>query len=225
MPSNAGIVVGTFAGILGLIIIAAIALRLKNSQREADSGENETYDENKETDKEKELAKMLRELGAYYQKQSAPPLKTAVDVEAVPEKQTIERLIKLVLDEKPARGHFPDGRPLAVKLLHNDGLDKRIQEQFMAEHKYDHVESRRDSGICSPGDLNAISSESQEWFPKQVWEKFDKGELEEIWDNIEIEEKGGAEAATPPIPFQHLISSANVHSITGSRTNSTADYD
>ncbi|XWS10376.1 hypothetical protein CRYUN_Cryun39dG0072100 [Craigia yunnanensis] len=88
--------------------------------------------------------------------------------------------------------------------------------------------------------------ESQEWFPKQVWEKFDKGELELAWRNCEIEEKdrekaktmvtvalwcvqylpearpsmrnvvkileGGAEAATPPNPFQHLISSANVTS-------------
>ncbi|KAK8676907.1 hypothetical protein V6N13_142466 [Hibiscus sabdariffa] len=99
----------------------------------------------------------------------------------------------------------------------------------------------------------------EEWFPKQVWENFDRGELEEIWDNCEIEEKdrekaktmvtvalwciqylpdarpsmrdvvkileGGAEAATPPNPFQHLISSANAHpSCIVSGSDSTTDY-
>ncbi|XVE52765.1 hypothetical protein DITRI_Ditri02bG0149800 [Diplodiscus trichospermus] len=100
--------------------------------------------------------------------------------------------------------------------------------------------------------------ESQEWFPKQVWEKHDKGELELVWDNCGVKEKdrdkartmatvalwcvqylpearpsmrnvvkileGGAEAATtPPNPFQHLISSANVPSCMVSISNSTTD--
>ncbi|XVE66328.1 hypothetical protein DITRI_Ditri08aG0071400 [Diplodiscus trichospermus] len=100
---------------------------------------------------------------------------------------------------------------------------------------------------------------SQEWFPKQVWENFDKGELELVWDNCGIKEKdrkkaktmatvalwcvqylpesrpsmtdvvkilgGGAEAATPMNPFQHLISSANVPSCMVNTSNSTSDYD
>ncbi|KAK9005295.1 hypothetical protein V6N11_042738 [Hibiscus sabdariffa] len=96
-------------------------------------------------------------------------------------------------------------------------------------------------------------------FRSKVWEKYDKGGLEEIWDNCEIDEKdrekaktmvsvalwcvqylaearpsmrnvvkileGGAEAATPPNPFQHLVSSANEHACIGSGSNSTTDYD
>ncbi|XVE98950.1 hypothetical protein REPUB_Repub03eG0153300 [Reevesia pubescens] len=37
--------------------------------------------------------------------------------------------------------------------------------------------------------------------------------------------EGGAEAMTPPNPFQHLISSANVPSCIASSYNSTTDYD
>ncbi|XVE66326.1 hypothetical protein DITRI_Ditri08aG0071300 [Diplodiscus trichospermus] len=107
--------------------------------------------------------------------------------------------------------------------------------------------------------FDANLGESQEWFPKQVWENFDKGELELVWDKCGIKEKdkekaktmatvalwcvqylpearpsmrdvvkileGGAEAATPTNPFQHLISSANVHSCMVSTSNSTSDYD
>ncbi|XWS10648.1 hypothetical protein CRYUN_Cryun38cG0015000 [Craigia yunnanensis] len=103
---------------------------------------------------------MLTELVVYYQKQSAPQFEAAVDEEAGLEKQTVERFIEHMLEEKPARfssqlldiftsnystklgeggygavykGHFPDGQPLAVKLLNNYGIDKRIEEQFMAE--------------------------------------------------------------------------------------------
>ncbi|XVF77903.1 hypothetical protein PTKIN_Ptkin14bG0085100 [Pterospermum kingtungense] len=101
--------------------------------------------------------------------------------------------------------------------------------------------------------------ESQEWFSKHVWEKFDKGELEVVWDKCDIEEndrekaktmvtvalwcvqyspetrpsmrevvkilEGGAEAATPPNPFQHLISSGNIPSCMVSTSYSTTDYD
>ncbi|OMO84845.1 hypothetical protein CCACVL1_10617 [Corchorus capsularis] len=101
--------------------------------------------------------------------------------------------------------------------------------------------------------------ESQEWFPKQVWEKFEKGELEEVWANCEIEDKdrekaktmvtvalwcvqykpearpsmrnvvkileGGAEAAIPPNPFEHLMPSANVPSCMVSSYTGTTDYD
>ncbi|XVE98951.1 hypothetical protein REPUB_Repub03eG0153400 [Reevesia pubescens] len=31
------------------------------------------------------------------------------------------------------KGHFPDGQPLAVEVLHDYRIDKRIEEQFMAE--------------------------------------------------------------------------------------------
>ncbi|XP_039026566.1 rust resistance kinase Lr10-like isoform X2 [Hibiscus syriacus] len=382
-------------------------------------GLSKEKDKNKETEKAKELARMLAEHTTYHQNQPVPRLESAVEEEANLDKQTIERLIELVLNEKPARfsaqllqiftsnystklgqggygevfkGHFPDGRPIAVKLLHSHGIDKRIEEQFMAEvntigrtyHRnllrlygfcfeqktkalvYEYMENgsldkllfenkheiewdklyeiavgaargleylhhfspkkiihydikpanvlldfnfcpkiadfglaklrNRDStnitmsrvggtpGYAAPeiwmpfpvsykcdvysfgvmlfeiiGRRRNFVGESQDWFPKQVWEKFDKGELEEILENWEIEQKdmekaktmvsvalwcvqyspearppmrnvvkileGGAEAATPPNPFQHLISSANVHSITCSSSNSTADYD
>ena len=116
--------------------------------------------QDKETEPVRDLARMLRELVAYYQKQSAPQVEAAVDEEAGLEKQTVERFIEHMLEEKPARfssqlleiftsnystklgegaygavykGHFPDGKPLAVKLLNNYGIDKRIEEQFMAE--------------------------------------------------------------------------------------------
>ncbi|KAE8680317.1 putative S-locus lectin protein kinase family protein [Hibiscus syriacus] len=132
------------------------------------SKENET---DKETEKARELARMLAELIAYYQKQPAPPVEASVDVETVLDKQTIERLVEMVLDEKTAifsaqllqiftsnystklgqggygevfKGHFPDGRPIAVKLLHSHGIDKRIEEQFMAETKalvYEYMEN------------------------------------------------------------------------------------
>ncbi|XVE52766.1 hypothetical protein DITRI_Ditri02bG0149900 [Diplodiscus trichospermus] len=83
---------------------------------------------------------MLRELLVYYQEQPAPQVGAVVDEEAGLEKQTVERFIKQMLEEKPARGygtvykgHFPDGQPLAVKVLNSYGIDKRIEEQFIAE--------------------------------------------------------------------------------------------
>ncbi|XVF29388.1 hypothetical protein REPUB_Repub15cG0116700 [Reevesia pubescens] len=38
--------------------------------------------------------------------------------------------------------------------------------------------------------------ECQEWFPKHVWEKFDKGELEDVLGNCEIDEKDWEKAKT-----------------------------
>ncbi|XVE75542.1 hypothetical protein DITRI_Ditri12bG0102000 [Diplodiscus trichospermus] len=38
--------------------------------------------------------------------------------------------------------------------------------------------------------------ESQEWFPRQVWEKYDKGEMELVWDNCGIKEKDREKAKT-----------------------------
>ncbi|XVE52764.1 hypothetical protein DITRI_Ditri02bG0149700 [Diplodiscus trichospermus] len=368
------------------------------------------------------MARMMREFVAYYQKQPAPQLEAVMDEEAGLEKQTVERFIKHMLEEKPARfssqlleiftsnyaiklgeggygavykGHFPDGQPLAVKVLNSYGIDKRIEEQFMAEfntigrtyHRnlvrlygfcfeaktkalvYEYMENGSldkllfeqkhetewdklyeiaigaargleylhhfshkriihydikpanvllDSNFCpkiadfglaklcnrdstnitmsrvggTPGyaapevwlpfpvsykcdvysfgvmlfeimgrrtNFDVNLGESQEWFPKQVWEKYDKGELELVWDNCGVKEKdrekaktmatvalwcvqylpqarpsmrnvvkileGGAEAANPPNPFQHLISSANVPSCMVSLSNSTTDYD
>ncbi|KAE8680318.1 putative S-locus lectin protein kinase family protein [Hibiscus syriacus] len=300
MSSDAGIVLGTFGGEnLDVHVFCLRDSRSSNNRCYRITCKGLPKRDRQYCGQRNIRWKKEREFGAYYQKQSAPPpVKAAVDVDAVPEKQTIERLIKLVLDEKPARfssqllqiftqnystklgqggygavfkGQFPDGRPLAVKLLHNDGLDKRIEEQFMAEiadfglaklcnQDSTNMTMSRVGGTpdMQLRDLDDVCRESQEWFPKQVWENFDKGEMEEIWENCEIEEKdrekaktmvsvalwcvqylpearpsmrnvvkileGGAEAATPPNPFRHLISSANVHSITVSRTNSTADY-
>ncbi|KAK8602685.1 hypothetical protein V6N13_084892 [Hibiscus sabdariffa] len=399
--------------IAGLLIVACIISKRRKTQNN---------DQTSETERARENAKMLTELAAYYRMQPASPFGGAVDVdvEAVLEKQPIERLIELVLNEKPARfsgqllqiftsnystklgeggygavfkGHFPDGRPFAVKLLHDNGTGKRIEEQFMAEvntigrtyHQnlvrlygfcfeaetkalvYEYMENGSldellfekkheigwdklheiavgaargleylhhfslrkiihydikpanvllDSNFCpkiadfglaklwnpdttkntmskvggTPGyaapeiwtpfpvgykcDVYSFGimlfeivgrrrnflGEREDWFPKQVWENFDKGKLEELWDSCEIEEKyrgkaktmvtvalwcvqylpearpsirnvvkileGGAEAATPPNPFQHLMSSAIAHSVTaGSSSISTTDYD
>lgn len=44
--------------------------------------------------------------------------------------------------------------------------------------------------------LDSRLSESQEWFPRRVWDKFDKGELEEILADKEIEEKDLVKAKT-----------------------------
>ncbi|KAE8731476.1 putative S-locus lectin protein kinase family protein [Hibiscus syriacus] len=361
------IVFGTIGGVAGLLIIACIIIKLKKP-------------ENK--DKELQIAKT--------ELQPAPPVDAEVDVEAVSEKQTIERLIELVLDEKPARfsgqllqvftsnystklgqggygsvfrGHFPDGRTyhrnlvrlygfcfepetkaIVYEYMENGSLDKLL---FDKKHEIEwdklyeiavgaargleylhHFSLKKiihydikpanvllDSNFCpkiadfglaklcnrdttnitmskvggTPGyaapeiwmpfpvsykcDVYSFGAmlfeivgrrrnflvERLDWFPKQVWENFDKGELDELWDKCEIEEKdrekaktmvtvalwcvqylpearpsmrnvvkileGGAEADTPPNPFQHLISSANVHSYTGSGSNSTTDYD
>ncbi|KAL4273080.1 hypothetical protein GQ457_13G000830 [Hibiscus cannabinus] len=414
METFVKVIFGTFAGLMIVGVIIGVISKLCDLSKEKEKDEG-----NKETEKARELASILAVLGSYYQKQAAPAVESADDVEAVLEKQTIERLIELVLDEKPTRfsaqllqiftsnystklgqggygtvfkGHFPDGRPIAVKLLDNYGIDKRIEEQFMAEvntigrtyHRnlvrlygfcfetktkalvYEYMENgsldklifenkheiewdklyeiavgaargleylhhfslnkiihydikpanvlldsnfcpkiadfglaklcNRDStnitmsrvggtpGYAAPeiwmpfpvsykcdvysfgvmlfeivGRRRNFVGESQEWFPKQVWERFDKGELEEIWEKCEIEEKdrekakimvsvalwcvqylpearpsmrnvvkileGGAEAATPPNPFQHLVSSANENACIGGGSNSTTDYD
>ncbi|KAK8705843.1 hypothetical protein V6N13_049429 [Hibiscus sabdariffa] len=57
----------------------------------------------------------------------------------------------------------------------------------------------------------------QEWFPKQ--------KARPSMRNVVKILEGGAEAATPPNPFQHLVSSANEHACIGSGSNSTTDYD
>ncbi|KAL4312386.1 hypothetical protein GQ457_01G007840 [Hibiscus cannabinus] len=154
------------------------------------------------------------------------------------------------------------------------GLEFRTRKVVEPRHhKNHHVESWRDPRLCCPGDLDAcdvysfgimlfevVGRRREDWFPKQVWESFEKGKLEELWDSCEIEEKyrgkaktmvtvalwcvqylpearpsirnvvkileGGAEADTPPNPFQHLMSSAIAHSVTaGSGSISTIDYD
>ncbi|XVF29387.1 hypothetical protein REPUB_Repub15cG0116600 [Reevesia pubescens] len=107
---------------------------------------------------------MFRESAVFCHKQAGAQVVEAavVDEEAAAgvEKQTVERFIEHMLEEKPARfssqlleiftsnystklgeggygavykGHFPCGQTLAVKVLNNDGIDKRIEEQFMAE--------------------------------------------------------------------------------------------
>ncbi|XWS10645.1 hypothetical protein CRYUN_Cryun38cG0014700 [Craigia yunnanensis] len=413
--ADLGIMFGVFGGVI-IVIAAIIISRLKKKEEKKEN-------QDKETEPARDLPRMSRELVAYYQNQSAPQVEAAVNEEAGLEKQTVERFIEHMLEEKPAsfpsqlleiftsnystklgegaygtvyKGHFPDGKPLAVKLLNNYGIDKRIEEQFMAEvntigrtyHRnlvrlygfcfeaktkalvYEYMENGSldkllfekkheiewnklyeiaigaargleylhhfshkriihydikpanvlldsnftpkiaDFGLaklCNKDSTNITMSraggtpgyaapevwmpfplsykcdvysfgvmlfeivgrrrnfdvnlgESQDWFAKQVWERFDKGELEFVWGNCEIEKKdrekakkivtvalwcvqylpearpsmrdvvkileGGAEAASPPNPFQHLISSSNVTSCMVSISNSsTTDYD
>ncbi|XVF77905.1 hypothetical protein PTKIN_Ptkin14bG0085300 [Pterospermum kingtungense] len=414
MPREAKIILGVFGGLVGLSIILGIISNLTEDK--------EKEEQKKLAEKDREIAGMLRELFANYQRQPATLAEGRVNVEAGLDKQTVERFIEHMLEEKPVRfssqlleiftsnystklgqggygavykGHFPDGQPLAVKVLNSNGIDKRIEEQFMAEvntigwtyHRnllrlygfcfeantkalvYEYMENgsldkllfenkheiewdklyeitvgaargleylhhfsqRRiihydikpanvllDSNFCpkiadfglaklcnrdstnitmsrvggTPGyaapevympfplsykcdvysfgvmlfeivgrrrNFDVDLGESQEWFPKHVWEKFDKGELDVVWDNCGIEEKdrekaktmvsvalwcvqylpearpsmrdvvkileGGAEAATPPNPFQHLISLATVPSCMVSTSNSTTNFD
>ncbi|KAK8705841.1 hypothetical protein V6N13_049427 [Hibiscus sabdariffa] len=324
MSSNAGagIVLGMLGGILVLVLIGAIVLRLRVSESETDNGENET---------EKE-----REVVGYYQKQPPPPVKTAVDAEAVQEKQTIERLIKLVLDEKPTRfssqllqvftlnystklgqGGYGEiskheiewdklfaiavGAARGLEYLHHFSLKKIIHYDIKPANVLldsNFCPKIADFGLaklCNRGSTNITMSrvggtpeyaapeiwmpfrvsykcdvysfgvmlfeimgrrnfvgESQEWFPKQVWETFDTGGLEEIWDNCEIEEKDREKAKTMKSMalwcVQYLAearpSMRNVvkileggaeaaalpnqiilHSSIGSGSNSTTDYD
>ncbi|OMO54487.1 hypothetical protein CCACVL1_27768 [Corchorus capsularis] len=357
MPTEAKIFMGIFvsvAGLMGFLIVVGIIKTLKNKDKKTD--------ENRETDHIK-LETMLMELLMARNQLPGQQVVVAVGEEdSNIEKQTVERFIDLVLEEKPTRfssqllqiftsnystklgqggygavykGHFPNGQPLAVKVLKSHGIDKRIEGQFMAEvntigrtyHKnlvrlygfcfepntkalvYEYMENGSldkilfekqhdhhslewdklyevaigaargleylhhlspkriihydikpanvlldsnfspkiaDFGLaklCNRDTTNITMSrvggtpgyaapeiytplplsykcdvysfgvmlfeivgrrrnydvnlgESQEWFPKQIWEKFDKGELEEVLTNCEVEEKDWEKAKT-----------------------------
>ncbi|KAL4309477.1 hypothetical protein GQ457_01G007830 [Hibiscus cannabinus] len=94
-----GIVFGSFGGIAGLVIVARIISKRRKTRN------NDQELERSETERARANTKMLTELAAYYRMQPASPFGAAVDadVEAVLKKQPIERLIELVLNEKPAR--------------------------------------------------------------------------------------------------------------------------
>ncbi|XP_022718118.1 rust resistance kinase Lr10-like [Durio zibethinus] len=408
MSKDLKIFLGLLGGLVGFLLIVKIIGEPKKEEK-------------KTGNKDQDIETVME---AYnHEKPSGPKVEETIDEElGLTKKQTVERFLDQVLKEKPARyssqlleiftlnystklgeggygavykGYFPNGHQIAVKVLNNNGLDKRVDEQFMAEvntigrtyHRnlvrlygfcfeektkalvYEYMENgsldkllfenkheiewdklyeiavgaargleylhhfshRRiihydikpanvlldsnfcpkiaDFGLaklCNPDSTNVTMSkvggtpgyaapevwmpfpvsykcdvysfgvmlfeivgrrrnfdvnldESQKWFPTQIWEKFEKGELEEIWDKCEIEEKdrekaktmvtvalqcvqylpearpsmrnvvkvleGGAEAATPTNPFQHLISSALVPSSMVSSSNSTTDYD
>ncbi|KAK6942450.1 hypothetical protein RJ641_027827 [Dillenia turbinata] len=71
---------------------------------------------------------------------------------------------------------FTNGTTAAVKVL-NGSSDKRIEEQFMAEI----VGRRRNLDVNLP--------ESQEWFPKWVWKKFEREQVGDLMIVCSIEEK------------------------------------
>ncbi|XVF29391.1 hypothetical protein REPUB_Repub15cG0117100 [Reevesia pubescens] len=337
----------------GTTVIAVIRIIISNLIMKA---EKKTENEDKETKTE-----LLSELAVFNHKQAGAHV---VDIEAAAgvDYSTVKIFIEHMLEEKPTRfpslsleiftsnysvklgeggygavykGHFPDGQTLAVKVLNNYGIYKRIEGQFMAkvntigrnyhqnlvrlygfcfeaktkalvyeymengsldkllfeskkhenEIKWDklyeiaigaargleylhHFSRRRiihydikpanvllDSNFCpkiadfglaklcnrdttyitmsrvrgTPGyaapevwmpfpvsykcdvysfgvmlfeivgrrrNFDVSLGESQEWFPKHVWEKFDKGELEDVLGNCEIDEKDWEKAKT-----------------------------
>ncbi|XVE52772.1 hypothetical protein DITRI_Ditri02bG0150500 [Diplodiscus trichospermus] len=130
-----------------------------------------TKNQGKEKDIARELTRMLRELLVFYKEQPAPQVKAVVDKETGLEKQTVERFIKQMLEEKPARAKAKTMATVALWCV-----------QYLPEAR--------------PSMRNVVKI------------------LE-----------GGAEAANPPNPFQHFISSANVPSCMVSISNSTTDYD
>ena len=114
-----------------------------------------TENQDKETKTVSDLARTFRKLVTYYQKQPAQQVEAEMDEEAGLEKQTVEKLIKHMLEEKPARfssqlleiftsnyssklgeggygafykGYFPNGQSVAVKVLNNYGIDKSIEK-------------------------------------------------------------------------------------------------
>ncbi|WRX28734.1 Protein kinase domain - like 10 [Theobroma cacao] len=143
-------------GLFGFGLITRIISRILKNQKKKEKIENQ----DKETETAMELARTLRNLLAYDRTQPGPHVVAAMDEETGLEKQTVERFIEHMLQEKPARlssqvleiftsnystklgegaygavykGHFPNGGQVAVKVLNNQGIDKRIEEQFMAE--------------------------------------------------------------------------------------------
>ncbi|XVF77906.1 hypothetical protein PTKIN_Ptkin14bG0085400 [Pterospermum kingtungense] len=166
--------------------------------------------EEKKKKKEREMARMLRVLVAYHQKQLAPLVDEEARLEkqfvAELEKQTLERFIEHMLETKPVRfsaqlleifpsnysiklgqggfgavykGHFSDGQALVVKVLNNYGaIDKRIEEQFMAEvntiGRTYHRNLVRPYGFCFEANTKAL-----------VYEYMENGSL----DNLLFENK------------------------------------
>ncbi|KAM7469223.1 hypothetical protein LguiA_007406 [Lonicera macranthoides] len=74
------------------------------------------------------------------------------------------------------KGALSSGVLVAVKVL-NGSSDKKIEDQFLAEI----LGRRRNLDLNLP--------DSQEWFPKWVWKKFDQGKLSEVMAVCGIEEK------------------------------------
>ncbi|KAJ0089748.1 hypothetical protein Patl1_12696 [Pistacia atlantica] len=86
------------------------------------------------------------------------------------------------------KGRFPNGERIAVKVL-KWSVDKRAEEQFMAEvgtigrtYHINLIIGRRKNASVG-------STDSLDWFPKHVWEEYEKGELGAVTLACGIEEK------------------------------------
>ncbi|KAH7833893.1 hypothetical protein Vadar_010812 [Vaccinium darrowii] len=97
------------------------------------------------------------------------------------------------------KGQFPNGIKIAVKVLKRSLLDKRAEEQFMAEVStigrtyhinlarlfsmllFEIVGRRRNARVGS--------TDSLDWFPKHVWDEYEKGELAAMILSNGIEER------------------------------------
>lgn len=113
--------------------------------------------------------------------------------EAQMERKTVEMFIEDIQKEKPVRfssqdiecftwnysmkigsggfgevykGEFPNGMPVAIKLLYNNGIDKRVEEQFMAElstiWRTNHRNLVRLYGFCFDAKTKALVYEYME---------------------------------------------------------------
>uniref|UniRef100_A0A453TA15 Protein kinase domain-containing protein n=1 Tax=Aegilops tauschii subsp. strangulata TaxID=200361 RepID=A0A453TA15_AEGTS len=90
------------------------------------------------------------------------------------------------------KGMLPNGLTVAVKRLHAGGHDDRTsQEQFMAEvgtiGRTHHINLVRLFGFCYDAailgrrrNLDETAPESEQWFPKLVWVKYESGRLLEV---------------------------------------------
>lgn len=152
-------VVGGIGGLVGVFVIIGFLVTLAKELEEEKAKEEEENKRKKAAEREREIAKMARELAAYYQKKKLETQVEAaagVDLEAGLEKPTVERFIDQMLDEKPVRfssqlleiltlnysaklgqggygsvykGHLHDGEPLAVKVLNNNGITDKRMEE------------------------------------------------------------------------------------------------
>ncbi|XWS10643.1 hypothetical protein CRYUN_Cryun38cG0014500 [Craigia yunnanensis] len=260
------------SGLMGILVIPAIVYcqikKRKKTQKQKQDKEIETV---------MELQVMSRELVVYNNEKPGPKVEKALDEEVGIEEQTVERFIQNMIKEKPTRfpsqllenftsnyssklgeggygavykGHFPNGEQIAVKVLSNNGIHERVDDQFMAEvntiGRTYHRNLIADFGIAklydkdntivtlsrgkgTPGyaapelwmpfpvsykcdvysfgvmlfeivgrrrNFNTNLNEIQEWFPLQVWESFDRGELEDVLANCEIQEENMVKAKT-----------------------------
>uniref|UniRef100_A0A453AP74 Protein kinase domain-containing protein n=1 Tax=Aegilops tauschii subsp. strangulata TaxID=200361 RepID=A0A453AP74_AEGTS len=98
------------------------------------------------------------------------------------------------------KGMLPNGLTVAVKRLHPGQDDRTSQEQFMAEvgtiGRTHHINLVRLFGFCYDADIlgrrrnfDEAAPESQQWFPKLAWTKYDSNELMEVVESCDEQDE------------------------------------